>query len=60
MICLKNNILTSGSNDIMKKLKKSLAFITTISMLATLAACNNSADSNDSNDELQQHVYRKW
>ncbi|MFR1841765.1 MAG: hypothetical protein ACLUV3_01035 [Oscillospiraceae bacterium] len=40
----------------MKRLKKSLAFITTISMLATLAACNNSADSNDSNDELQQHV----
>lgn len=33
----------------MKKLKKSLAFITTISMLATLAACNS--DNKDSSKE---------
>ena len=33
----------------MKRLKKSLAFITTISMLATLAACNS--DNKDSSKE---------
>ena len=40
----------------MKKLKKSLTFIISISMLATLSACNNSTDSDNSNDELKRHI----